>query len=682
MMSTVTRPVVAGRVTGLLALGRPTPPAVVLGAVAVVLAVASLVLVTTSDGWGLPAAREIPVDAAIGIAYAGGAFLVLAGSGGRRLGWLLLGIGLAGGGAALTGAILVVAEEPSAGASFVAFVHSWIWVPAFVPLLTLVPLLYPHGVLPGPRWRPAVAVSVVGMVLLAAGATLYPETYEGRISVTKPVTSLAPALALMVSAAVLLLPAVLAGIAALVVRVRAAEGLVRRQVVVFLVAAGLLVADTLAQPLLPWPVDALSQAAAVALVPVAIGVAVTRHRLYDLDVALLRTITVVSLALSLAGAYLTLFALTDALLPFGTAVGATLSAAVTGLLVHPLGVRLYRGVERLYYGDRSEPTAVLARLSSGLREGHDLTEVPAYVCDGVVSSLRVRSASLSLVDAGTDAHEAAAPVAESGTADGPSEALDLRHRGEVVAVLRVGPRRGETALDSRDRELLEMVCDQVAPTIAALRLAERLQQSRAAIVSAREEERRRLRRDLHDGVGATLAGLRLQVESARELVTDPTARGLLDGAASGVATAVDDLRGITEDLRPPALEDLGLAAGLRALGERMSTPSMVVTADVRVDGALPAAVDVACYRIAAEALANAARHAGAGTVSLRAGLRGDELLLEVTDDGTGLLGPARGTGLGLPSMRQRAEEIGGALDIISGPDGTTVRARLPLEEPR
>ena len=451
MMSTVTRPVVAGRVAGLRALGRPTPPLPsVLGAVSAALAVSALVLVTSADGWGLPAAHEVPVDAAVGIAYAGAAVLVLAGSGGRRLGWLLLVIGLAGAGAALTGALLIRAEEASTVTSAVAFVHSWLWVPGFLPLLTLVPLLYPHGRLPGPRWWPAAASAVVGMVLLAAGAALYPETYDG-LDLRQQAGHRAGAGpgAHGRPLPLLLVPAVLAGIAALVVRVRAAEGLVRRQVVVFLVAAGVLVVDTLAQPALAWPSGALSQAAAVALVPIAIGVAVTRHRLYDLDVALLRVISVVSLAVCLAGAYLTLFALTDALLPFRTAVGATLSAAVTGVLVHPLGVRLHRGVERLYYGDRAEPTEVLARLSSGLREGLDLADVPAYVCDGVVSSLRVRSASLSLVDAGTAGHGDAARVAESGAADGPSEALDLRHRGEVVAVLRVGPRPGETALDPR-----------------------------------------------------------------------------------------------------------------------------------------------------------------------------------------------------------------------------------------
>ena len=683
MMSTVARSVTAGRATRIRSLGRrPTPWAGLLGAVAVALALSALALVTAADGWGLPAAHQVPVDAAVGVAYAGAAALVLAGSGGHRLGWLLLGIGLAGGGAALTGALLIRAEETSAWTSLTAFVHSWLWVPGFVPLLTLVPLLYPHGRLPGRRWRPAAAAALVGMGLLAAGSALYPETYDGRVAVAKPVTAEAPAQWLMAAAAVVLVPAVLAAIAALVVRARSSEGLVRRQVVVLLVAAAVLVVDTIAQAALRWPAGALSQAAAVALVPAAIAVAVTRHRLYDLDVALLRTISVVSLAVSLAGVYLTAFALTDALLPFSPAVGATLSAAATGVLVHPLGVRLHRGVERLYYGDRAEPAEVLARFSSGLRESLELTEVPGFVCRSVVSSLRMRSASLALVSGEADAARPAPPVAQAGDTDGPVEGLELRHRGEVVALLEVGPRPGETRLDERDRELLEMVGDQVAPTLAALRLADSLQQSRAAIVSAREEERRRLRRDLHDGVGATLAGLRLQVESARELVVDPAACRLLDGATSAVAAAVDDLRGITEDLRPPVLDDLGLAAGLRVLAERVDTPGLAVSTDLRLPENLPAAVDVACFRIASEALANAARHSGAAAVRVRAVVHAGELVLDVTDDGSGITGARRTGGLGLGSMRQRAEEIGGRLDIVDTPAGLTVTARLPLEASR
>jgi signal transduction histidine kinase len=227
--------------------------------------------------------------------------------------------------------------------------------------------------------------------------------------------------------------------------------------------------------------------------------------------------------------------------------------------------------------------------------------------------------------------------------------------------------------------VLERVCDLVAPTVAALGLAASLQQSRAALVSAREEERMRLRRDLHDGMGAALAGLRLQVESAGDLVPDPTARQLLVSAASGVAAAIDDLRVITDDLRPPALDDLGLATCLVVLAERLSTPSTRVMVDVDVPGDLPAAVEVACYRIAAEAMANAVRHAGARRVRLELHEAAPGLALSVSDDGRGLPERIRPGALGLSSMRARAEELGGSLTLTTGEGGTTVLARIPVE---
>ena len=198
-------------------------------------------------------------------------------------------------------------------------------------------------------------------------------------------------------------------------------------------------------------------------------------------------------------------------------------------------------------------------------------------------------------------------------------------------------------------------------------------------MTAREEERRRLRRDLHDGVGAALAGVRLQVETARDLVTDPVAGGLLNAAAAGVATAVEDVRAITEDLRPAVLDDLGLGAGLRGLADRMATPGTTIDVAVDVDGSLPAAVEVACYRIAAEALANAIRHAGARRVAVQLDGTPAWLSLQVEDDGVGLSGRPRAGGLGLASMRQRAEEIGGRLVVTNTGSGTLIRAELPME---
>ena len=213
-----------------------------------------------------------------------------------------------------------------------------------------------------------------------------------------------------------------------------------------------------------------------------------------------------------------------------------------------------------------------------------------------------------------------------------------------------------------------------------MRLSDRLQQSRAALVTAREEERRRLRRDLHDGVGAALAGIRLQVETARDLVTDPVAGSLLQSAAAGVATAVDDVRAITDDLRPAVLDDLGLEAGLHGLAHRMATPGAAIDVEVDLPGPLPAAVEVACYRIAAEALANAIRHAGA-TPGRRSPRRHRHLDVAA---GRGRRGrPARSgrasTASDWPRCASAPKRSAGELEVTSTGSGTLVRAELPME---
>ncbi len=636
-----------------------TRVAVAFALLAGVMTSVALWLVTDADLWGLMEARELPIDVAIGLSYSAAAVLVISGTGGRRIGWLLLGIGLCGATAALGTAVALTSAGPAALVSVAVNVESWIWVGGFVPLLTLVPLLYPDGRLPGPRWWPWVAASAVGMGFLAVGSAAYPG----------PVAQ-----AVFLLGVGLLVPSCIAGLAAVVVRWRRSDGLVRRQVAVLLVTATILVVDVLLQPLLGWPLGALTQAVAVALVPAGIAVAVTRHRLYDLDLAVCRAIGGLSLAVCLAAIYVSLFLISSQVLPGGPTVGAATAAAVTGLLLHPLGVRLNRGVDQMFYGDRADPARVLEATASGLREGVDLAEVPGRVCQVVVESLRLGSAALVL---GGDSAET--PLAVAGTPAGPATELPMRHRGEVVGALRVTARPGEPGLTARDAEILAVVCDQVAPAVAALGLSERLQHSRAALVTAREEERRRLRRDLHDGVGAVLAGVRLQVETAQSLVSDPAAGGLLRSAATGVATAVEDLRSITDDLRPAALDDLGLAAGLHGLANRMATPGTVITVEVHLDGALPAAVEVACYRIAGEALANAVRHSGAHRVTLRADATTSWVSLQVEDDGSGLPEKARADGLGLASMRQRAEEIGGRLAVTSTSTGTLVHAELPTE---
>jgi signal transduction histidine kinase len=640
--------------------------AAALAAAAVAASLLAVVLVSRSGDWGSGGVRDLPVDALIGVTFPLCALLVLAGTTPvRTMAVLLLASGAAASAAALTTAVAAIASTPSSGVLVAVQLQSFLWVPAFLAVVTLVPLLYPDGRLPTARWRPVLVMALLGIAAMTLGSALHPTPFVGRATFDKPVTSDLSVPFFVAGAALSTVSMVLA-LASLVVRWRRESGLRRRQVSVLLVAVGLLAVDVVVTAYLPWPASTAVQAVAVALLPVAITVAVTRHRLYELDTALRHTVTGVGLAGSLAGLYLTLFALLRALLPAGGATASVVAAGLTGLALQPLARRLAQAVDRWFYGDREQPQVVLARLGERLREAGTPDEVTGAVAATLAEHLR-----LDVV---------AEVVVGPETQDPVDEVVLLRHRGEVVGRLVVTPRPGEHRLDPRDREVLEGAAVLAAPAVAAVRLAAGLQRSRELLVAAREEERRRLRRDLHDGVGAALAGARLQLESAQERVSDPRARRMVDAAVAAVGEAVDGVRHATDDLRPPALDELGLVGCLRLLAERMSTPALEVRADVDPLPVLGAAVEVACYRICAEALTNACRHARASTVALRVGVDGRALRVVVTDDGTGLPSTTRSGALGLESMRLRAEEVGGMLSLESGPHGTNVAAVLPIME--
>jgi signal transduction histidine kinase len=640
----------------------------------------ALLLVAVDDTWDLAVTGQVPVDAVVAITYPMTALVVLSSPalrrGGRALAWILMVAGGCSGVATLCTVLAQAATEKSAVTDLAVMLLTSLWVPGFLSLITLVPLFYPDGLLPGRLWRWAAALAVVGLTFLTVGLGLYPETFEGRIQLTKPVSHLRVAQGLTYAGVSMLLPAGLAGIASMVVRLVRTRGLARRQVIVFLAAAGLLIAVTVAQGRLPSPADILAQAAAAALVPVAIGVAITRHGLYEMDVAVRRSLVAVSLGTCLAGGYLTLFSVLQALPRHESALSAAVAAGFTGAVMQPLARRLTVGVDRMFYGNRADPFAVTSALAARLTDaGLDVALVPQVLCDTVVETLRLPGARVWLASDDRDR-----PVATAGTAgDEPPAAFALRHHGEVVAELDVWPRAGEQGLHTRDEVLVRGLADQVAPAVAAVQLHRQLQRSREALVAAREFERLQLRRDLHDGLGATLAGLRLQVETAQDLSDQPEVDRLLGSAGDGVAQAVAEVRAITEGLRPAALDELGLARAVSALADRVRAPGLEVDVDIPEHVSASPAVEVALHRIAAEALANVVRHSGARRVSLLV-RDGRHVELEVSDDGVGL-GAATtttaGSGLGLASMRQRAEEVGGTLEVLTSDSGTTVHALLP-----
>jgi hypothetical protein len=210
-------------------------------------------------------------------------------------------------------------------------------------------------------------------------------------------------------------------------------------------------------------------------------------------------------------------------------------------------------------------------------------------------------------------------------------------------------------LDASDRLVLARLAAQAAVAAHTVLLAHEVQRAREAVVVAREEERRRLRRDLHDDIGPALAALALQAEAALTLAPDnpDAAAALIARLVPRLNATVGDVRSLVHELRPPSLDELGLTTSVRELAARMSTPDVPVRANVVNLPEFAAAVDVAAYRIVSEAVTNAVRHARASRVDVRLSLEGSSLDIQVTDDGCGL--PSEPVlGLGVVVFRGRS----------------------------
>ncbi len=350
-----------------------------------------------------------------------------------------------------------------------------------------------------------------------------------------------------------------------------------------------------------------------------------------------------------------------------------LAAAVVALAVLPVRDRISAAVARFVYGNRANAAAIV----SGVAERAANPTTPRELVEHLLHSLMVGTGCRG----GTVVLDGFGEIATVGSGGEVVGVLDvpLRHRGAVIGRLTLTPAAGEVCLDP----LAVRVAVEVAPHIALVSDAYRtdieLEQARVRLVLGREEERRRLRHDLHDGLGPILTGVAFSADAASNLVeADPARAAELIGAARReVSTALDEIRRIVEDLRPPALDELGLDEAIRQHAQHIPHLEVDVSGPVPAVE-LPAAVEVAAYRIAVEALTNVARHAGATRVAVDVRLNGN-LELTVADNGTGSI--SWSPGVGLASMRDRARELGGDLTAGPGPEGGLVAAMLPMGLP-
>lgn len=423
--------------------------------------------------------------------------------------------------------------------------------------------------------------------------------------------------------------------------------------------------------------------ALVTAFPLAVAIAVLRHALFDIDVLLHRTLVYGLLTFGVVSAYAAIVAVAGTVMPRGEgALPALLVAALAAVLVQPLRDRIQRFVNRLMYGDRDDPTAVLARLGERLESTLAPGAILPTLVETVAETLKLPSVALSL-----DRPGGSRVAAAFGAPSEVAVRFPLVHRGERLGELAVAPRSSEEPFTSAELDLLDTIATQAGVAAFAVRASDDLRRSRERLVAAREEERRRLRRDLHDGIGPTLGGLAMRLDAAANVLggQDAAARELLLELREQVEAAIADLRRLVHALRPPALDDLGLAAALREQVERVRSERLAPTFEApHALPPIPAAVELAAYRIVQEALANVVRHADARSCRVSI-VVGDDLSVVVEDDGIGVdaaatAGPrADGSGVGLASMRERAAELGGTLRVGPGPGGgTRLTARLPL----
>jgi signal transduction histidine kinase len=407
-----------------------------------------------------------------------------------------------------------------------------------------------------------------------------------------------------------------------------------------------------------------------------LAVALLNDELFQVEVVLSRALVYSLLTLFVVGAYVLIVGYLSLLFQSGGNLWFSLIA--TGLvaaLFQPVRQRVQRFVNQMLYGERAEPYAVIAGLGRRLEVTFAPETILPTIAQMVQESLRLPYAAIALEQDG-----GSAIVAAAGTPAGEPVAFPLTYQGVVIGRLLVNPRRGEGELAAADRTLLADLAQQAGMAVHGVRLTAELQQSREHLVLAREEERRRLRRDLHDDLAPTLVGLSLRAGTIGDLIaTDPAkAIQLADRLENAIREAVGNIRRLVYDLRPPALDDLGLLAAIRERALEYSSKGLrvAVTAPQSLPP-LPAAVEVAAYRIVQEGLLNVVKHAQAQSCSIQI-TAGAALAIEISDNGVGLPQTYE-NGVGLRSMQERAAELGGVCRVTAEREkGTTITVHLPL----
>ncbi len=612
------------------------------------------------------------------------------------IGWILCGMGVLSGLLALSleyarWALVERSGEPPLGL-YAAWLGEWVWIPLLV-CLSFVAAVFPDGRPISTRWRNATYAAAVASVPPMALNAMLPRLtiYEGLDNpVGLDAAGITDALGVV---NVLLLPIIFVGVGAVVARLRRATGEERLQLKWFALAMGLvaamfgvygaqvLIQGTAAPTGSGMFGKVLEYLTILSLlgVPVSVGFGVLKYRLYDIDLVIKKTVVfgVVATGLTLVAA-LVLLALPVGILGTGLTGrerGLFLVGVAIGTLFGPLRRIARRWADRLVYGKRATPYEVLTAFGERVGETYATEDVLPRLAQLLANGTGASSARV-LLRIGPELREVARWPADPDTSGEPEHTTPVADRGEELGALALAMPQNDP-MDPSKQKLVRDLASQVGLLLRNVRLVEELRASRQRLVEAQDEERRRIERDIHDGVQQQLVALAVRLQLLEQQISaPPAAKETAAGLRADATTALEDLRDLARGIFPPLLADQGLAAALDAQIRKAALPVVLETDGI---DRYPRVLESAVYFCTLEALNNVAKYARASRARVRLAAEAGHLRFEVIDDGVGFDPTAVTRGTGLQGMADRVEVLGGSLEVRSEPGrGTTVVGAVPI----
>jgi signal transduction histidine kinase len=617
------------------------------------------------------------------------------------IGWIFVAVGVSFAAATLSSEYASYALITRKGAvpfgGFAAWVSTWAWPPGIVLTFTFLLLLFPTGALPSRRWRPVAWLAWAAIALTVIPVAIAGWPIRGPVLVnigeSAPAASSAAfktAYGVQVAGILLLFALGLASAASLVLRLRRAHGDERAQLAWFALGGTLLVVGLiLSSPLFHLGTD-IVPALVLPLLPLAAAVAILKYRLYDIDVVINKTVVFGTLTVAITAIYAAIVA------GIGTLAGrqgslllAALAAAVVAVAFQPLRQRAQHLANRVVYGRRATPYEVLSEFSGRVAGAYATEDVLPQMAKILAGGTGATSAAVWLATGPELRLSAAWPEQTPGPGavrlagdslpaiPGAGGVAPVRHQGQLLGALAVTMPPTEPLTPATEK-LIRDLAAQAGLVVRNVRLVEDLLASRQRLVTAQDQERRKLERNLHDGAQQQLVALALKQRLAEDLVRqDPDqAIAMLADLQQETREALANLRELARGIYPPLLADLGLLAALESRVRKSPVP---VAIDADGAGRYAQEVEAAVYFCCLEALQNVAKYAAASTVHIHLADEMGWLIFSVADDGHGYDSTTTAMGSGIQNMADRLSALGGSLDVRSVPGGgTTVTGRIPI----